>query len=123
MLRLAIAAAIALAVSSPALAQEAEPKKDKGITCIPLRDIDRTETIDSKTILVKLRGKDRYQRISLANRCTGLLFNGFSFATSTNDLCSTDPLRVVEPGSQFCLIDSIDPITAEQADALRMAKK
>lgn len=120
--RLALAAAIALAVAFPALAQEAEPKKDQGIVCIPLRDIDRTETIDSQTILVKLRGKDRYQKISLANRCTGLLFNGFSFATSTNDLCSTDPLRVVEPGSQTCLIDRIDPISAEQADTLRKAK-
>ena len=70
-----------------------------------------------------MKGKGGYKRIDLVNRCSGLKFQeGFSHATSTNDLCTTDPLRVLEPVGSTCMIEKI--VTIDEAEAkLLMAKR
>lgn len=93
--------------------------------CLNLMYIDETPVIDNKTILVKMKGKDNYKRIDLLNNCSGLkLQGGFSHSTSTNDLCVTDPLRVLESNGigATCLIDKIVTIDATEAKMLRAKK-
>lgn len=88
--------------------------------CIPLSQIDRTEVVDSRTILVRMVGGQQDRKITLVNRCPGLRFNGFAHETSINRLCKTDPLRVIETNGvgATCVIEAITPITKAEADAL-----
>lgn len=121
MKKLTYAAVAALALGSlsgPALADGHEEGEEKTQQCIRLRDIDQTPIIDNKTILVEMRG-NKYKRIDLINRCSGLkIEGGFSYSTSINQLCIQDTLRVLRAGS-VCMIDKIVDITPEQADALK----
>lgn len=106
----------ALAVS-PALA-ETEDGEETTQQCIRLQYIDQTPVIDNKTILVEMKG-NTYKRIDLRNRCSGLkLEGGFSHATSINQLCIQDTLRVLRSGG-ICMIDKIVDITEEEAKALK----
>ena len=87
--------------------------------CIRLQYVDETPVIDDKTILVRMKGGG-YKRIDLLNKCSGLkIQGGFSHSTSTNELCKTDPLRVLEPVGSTCLIDKIVTIDEAEAKALR----
>eukprot|EP01012_Entosiphon_sulcatum_P046887 TRINITY_DN63288_c0_g1_i1.p2 TRINITY_DN63288_c0_g1~~TRINITY_DN63288_c0_g1_i1.p2 ORF type:complete len:131 (+),score=28.00 TRINITY_DN63288_c0_g1_i1:21-413(+) len=90
--------------------------------CIRLQYINQTPVIDDKTILVEMKGGG-FKRIDLLNKCSGLkIQGGFSHSTSTNDLCVTDPLRVLEPIGSTCLIDKIVTIDAAEAKELRKKK-
>jgi hypothetical protein len=90
--------------------------------CIHTQYIDQTPVIDNRTILVKMKGK-RYKRIDLLNNCSGLkLQGGFGYSTSINQLCTSDPLTVLEPIGATCLIDKIVTIDEAEAKAL-MAKR
>jgi hypothetical protein len=89
--------------------------------CINLMQIDSTPVIDTKTILVEMKGKG-FKRIDLVNNCTGLKFNGFSYSTSINRLCTSDPLKVIDPVGQVCMIDKIVTIDQAEAEALRARK-
>ena len=76
----------------------------------------------NKTIAVRMKGGG-YKRIDLLNKCSGLkIQGGFSHATSTNDLCTTDPLRVLEPVGSTCMIDKIVTIDAAEYKELRKRK-
>lgn len=101
-------------------AQSPTTQADKGEFCIPLIQIDRTEVIDNRTILVRMKGGQQDRKITLANACPGLRFNGFVHETSINQLCRSDPLRVIETngGGSVCAIQSITPVTKAEADAL-----
>ena len=89
--------------------------------CIRLTSIDETPVIDDKTIAVRMKGGG-YKRIDLLNKCSGLkLQGGFAHSTSTNDLCTTDPLRVLEPIGATCLIDKI--VTIDKAEYTELRKK
>ncbi len=117
-------AAIAFAACLPpagALARDtpATPA-DKGEFCIPLTQIDRTEVIDSRTILVRMKGGQEDRKITLINSCPGIRFNGFAHETSINRLCRSDTLRVIERQGvgAVCAIEAITPITKAEADAL-----
>lgn len=90
--------------------------------CIPTGWIDSTKVIDNRTILVEMRGKG-FKRIDLVNNCSGLkLQGGFSYSTSTNDLCTSNTLRVVESGTAgagaTCIIRQIITIDEQEAKAL-----
>ena len=90
--------------------------------CIRLSSIDETPVIDDKTIAVRMKGGG-YKRIDLLNKCSGLkIQGGFSHATSTNDLCTTDPLRVLEPVGSTWMIDKIVTIDAAEYKELRKRK-
>ena len=120
---IAAAAGIAAGCATFAMAHAAGENVGDTQMCVPLMSIDQTPVIDDRTILIKMKGKGGYKRIDLVNRCSGLKFQeGFSHATSTNDLCTTDPLRVLEPVGSTCMIEKI--VTIDEAEAkLLMAKR
>ncbi|MCB2108335.1 MAG: hypothetical protein KDE14_11580 [Rhodobacteraceae bacterium] len=90
--------------------------------CIALQYIDRTPVIDNQTILVEMKGNGGYKRIDLVNRCSGLrLQDGFAYATSINRLCTSDPLRVIEPVGSICMIKQI--VTIDEAEAKTLLAK
>ena len=115
-----------LLAAGPALAQQdaASAKEDKGQFCIPLRSIDRTEILDDRTILVDVRGRKDGYAIHLTSRCPGLRFDGFSYETSINQLCRSDPLRTVgTPVPATCLIERIEPLDEAGLATLRATRK
>ena len=112
---LTLAAALLL-TSTDALA-EGENVSDTQ-RCIRLSRIDQSPTIDSRTILVEMKGGG-YKRIDLASSCSGLIYNGFSFSTSFNTLCTSDSLDVIAAGGGVCLIDKIVTIDEAEAEVLK----
>src|SRR5579871_4655214 len=75
--------------------------------CVPLMQIDSTPVINDSTILIKMRDKGAFKRIDLVAPCVGLaMAGGFGHTTHTEDLCTTDPLRIVGPigGGARCMI-------------------
>lgn len=116
---IAFAAAMAFSVTAAAPATaETEGADEVTQQCIRLQSIKQTPVIDNKTILVEMKG-NTYKRIDLRNRCSGLkIEGGFSHATSINQLCIQDTLRVLNSGG-ICMIDKIVDITEEEAKALR----
>lgn len=78
---------------APAAKNIGEPR-----TCIPLRNILRTEAHDDYTIDFVMRGGKIY-RNNLRSRCPGLAFEeAFSYATSINQLCRADIITVLSQG-------------------------
>jgi hypothetical protein len=98
------------------------PAAAAGIVCIPLVNILTASATDDKTILVKLRSA-KYKRVDLAGGCPDLTVQGFSYATSTDDLCETDALRVNQSAGAVCMIKNIVDITKEDALALQKPKQ
>lgn len=86
--------------------------------CIPIQEIRESPAIDNKTVLLELNGH-KYKRLDLVDVCPGITIDGFSFVTSTDDLCTTNGLRVNETGGAMCMIKDIVDITAEQARLLQ----
>lgn len=103
-----------------ASAHAADMKPHK-LECVPIQNIQSSPAIDGKTILLELSGH-KYKRIDLANTCAGLVFKGFAFDTSTQDLCVTNTLHVNETAGAHCMIKDIVDITPEEAKALRMKR-
>lgn len=90
--------------------------------CIHLSYIDQTPVIDNRTILVKMKGGGGFKRIDLVNNCSGLkIEGGFSHATSINQLCTSDPLKVLGPVGSMCMIDKI--VTIDEAEAKMLQAK
>jgi len=91
--------------------------------CLYLANIDQTPVIDDNTILAKMKGRGGYKRIDLVNKCVGLrISDGFSYATSTQQLCIQDALRVFSGGGEFCAIKQIVTIDDNEAKGL-LAKR
>ena len=90
--------------------------------CIRTSAIDGTPVIDNRTILVKMKGKG-LKRIDLANECSGLkIQGGFSYSTSTNDLCISNTLSVLTSGAgSTCMIKQI--VTIDEAEAKALMSK
>ncbi|HYC04961.1 MAG TPA: DUF6491 family protein [Azospirillaceae bacterium] len=120
MKRLPIVSLVAvLAAAAPALAQDTPTAKAGEEFCIDTSRIRQTTVIDAKTILVEMKGRKDWYRIDLVNRCPGLRTDGFSYETSINRLCKTDPLRTVDtPVPATCLISRI--AKSDQAEAERL---
>ena len=112
-----------LATAFVAFAAAAAPAMAAQHQCIYLSDIDQTPAIDESTVLIKLRGRDHFMRMDLQGRCPGLEFNGFAHESRTNQLCTSDPLRVIEPVGATCMIDKIVDISPDEAHALLKRKK
>jgi hypothetical protein len=113
----AAVAGLGLLSTSGAYADDATPGKRQ--MCVRLIDIDSTPVIDDSTILIKMKAKGQFKRIDLVGRCPGLyMANGFSHSTSTDDLCTTDPLHVHEAVGATCMIKQIVDITPDEAKQL-----
>ncbi len=110
------------ASGSPALAAEGSKVGDTQM-CIDTTAIRQTPVIDSRTILVEMRGGSRgYKRIDLLSSCPGLdRQSGFGFSTSINRLCVPDGVHALESGA-VCMIDKIVTIDEREAKEL-LAKK
>jgi hypothetical protein len=88
-----VVAALAVGVAAPVLADESAAAQTT--SCLPLRQIDRTEVVDNKTILFHMRGK-KVWRNQLPYSCPGLKFEDrFLFKTSISQICSTDIITVL----------------------------
>jgi hypothetical protein len=96
---------------------------DSPNACIDLARMSTTRAIDNRTIVVTLRGRDGYRKISLASNCTGLkIQDGFSYATSLSKLCPGDIITVLGGSGDRCGIATIAPLSAAEAKAL-LAKR
>ncbi len=116
-------AALAGGVLAAAAAKADGDKIGDTQQCIQLNYIDSTPVIDNSTILVKMKAGGGYKRIDLVNKCSGLkIEGGFSHSTSINQLCTSDPLKVIGPVGSMCMIDKIVTIDEAEAKAL-LAKK
>lgn len=102
--------------ATPAWATDA--KSDHHLVCVPIQEMHNSPAIDDKTILLELNGH-RYKRIDLAGSCAGLMDRGFSYETSTQDLCTTNTLHVNDVAGAVCMIKDIVDISPEEAKALR----
>ena len=91
--------------------------------CIDSNAIRRTPVVDSRTIVVEMRGGAHgYKRIDLKGICPGLdRQTGFSYESSINKLCVPDGLRVLDSGA-VCMIDKIVTIDEREAKEL-LARK
>jgi len=76
-----VIAALAGAVGSAHAAQH---------QCVSLSLIDGTQTIDERTVLIKLRGREKFMRMDLASRCPGLRFT----ATCTRPIRTNSARRI-----------------------------
>jgi hypothetical protein len=114
--------AVLAAVLAGTTAAVAAQSPGSGLVCVPIQTIKGTPAIDDKTILLELNGH-QYKRVDLIDFCPDLTFKGFSFATSTEDLCSSNGLRVNEIAGAVCMIKDIVDITPDQAMALKKQSK
>jgi hypothetical protein len=86
------AAALALGAAVP-LAVSAEP------VCLQVNRIDHTKVVNPRTIDFYMRGGQIW-RNHLRGFCAGLGFEGFEYATSTDDICENlQTIRVLRGGS------------------------
>jgi hypothetical protein len=116
--RYILTAAAAAAALGGAVTAHAANKPGETQMCVPLAQIDETVVIDDQTILIRMKGGG-FKRMDMAYRCSGLKMNqGFVHKTSTQNLCTTDPLRVLEPAGASCMIDKIVTIDKEEGKTL-----
>jgi hypothetical protein len=82
------------------LALAAPPCFAEGMVCLQLSSIEHTEVVDDRTILFHMRDGSHYRNV-LPARCPGLKFeDGFSYATSIDQLCSNvEIIRVLRRGT------------------------
>ena len=135
---LAIAAAFCVAI--PVLGQEENPAEEEAEestgemmddltrSCISLRSLRRTEVIDDRNVLFRMRGRTVYHNI-LPNQCGGLgREKRFSYDSTFGRLCQGDLIRVLYSDSfgtfgmregAGCRVGAFHKITQEDAKALK----
>ena len=117
----ALAITMAFTFNSPFAWAEGEAVGDTQ-SCIQLSRIDESPAVDSRTILIKMRGRHGgYKRIDLAGPCPGITFSGYMHSTYIDRLCKFDTLRVLQPIGAVCLIDRI--VTIDEAEAKALAAR
>ena len=117
-MKMAAFATFAVAAALSGQAQAAADRPGDRQQCIRLQAVGQTPVSDDRTILVEMRGKGGYKRIDLMNTCVGLkIQGGFSFGTSTQDICTSTGLRVIDGGP--CMIKEIVTIDEAEAKALK----
>ena len=132
--------AVALGVAMPVFGQDEEPAKepveesvgemtdDLMRSCITLRSLRRTDAIDDRNVLFRMRGRTVYHNI-LPARCGGLAReNRFSYDSQFGRLCKGDLIRVLYSDSfgtygmragAGCRLGAFHKITQEDAKALK----
>ena len=99
-------------------------------SCVTLRALRRTEIIDDRNILFRMRGRTIYHNI-LPRQCGGLAREDrFSYDSSMGRLCRGDMIRVLHSDSfgtygmregVACRLGAFHKISQEDAQALREA--
>ncbi|MDB5366395.1 MAG: hypothetical protein JWM77_2322 [Rhodospirillales bacterium] len=95
------------------LALAAPPCFAEGMVCLQLSSIDHTQVVDDRTILFHMRDRTTYRNV-LPATCAGLKFeDGFSYATSINQLCSNvEIIRVLRRGTT-CGLGAFEKLDAK----------
>lgn len=117
---IAIAAALTFGLGATSvLAADAVGSTQK---CVRLSDIQDSPIIDDKTIVLKMRGRDHFKRVDMRGTCSGMEFSGIGHTTPTDELCTSNAIKVLQPVGAICMIDKIVTIDKAEADAL-LAKR
>jgi hypothetical protein len=117
---IAIAATLTLGIgASSAFAAGAVGQTQK---CVRLSDIQSSPVVDDKTIVLKMRGRDDFKRVDMRGTCSGMKFSGIGHSTPTDELCTSDPITVLQPVGAVCMIQQIVTIDKAEADTL-LAKR
>ncbi len=129
-------ASVASCMAIPALGQdeestdvpEGEKVGDLMRSCITLRSLRRTQIIDDRNVLFRMRGRTVYHNI-LPQQCGGLAREDrFSYDAQFGRLCRGDVIRVLQNGAfgsrgmsegRGCRLGAFHKITQEDAKALR----
>ena len=110
------------AMSAHAAEEKAADEARATENCISLAHIDRSEVIDDRTILFHMKGEKIWQN-KLPHRCFGLKFeDGFGYATSLSQLCSTDIITVLNRGTK-CGLGQFVEYTKEDQEQAKKAKE
>jgi len=121
-----------IAIAIPALGQDEEPEgetiDDLTRSCITLRSLRRTEVLDDRSVLFRMRGRTIYHNI-LPRQCPGLSHQKrFSYDSTFGRLCENDLIRVLYSDSfgtfgmregAGCRLGIFHEITSEDAKALK----
>ncbi len=117
-MKLSLFATIAItALCGAAHAADNEPGDKQ--QCVRLQAVGQTPVIDDRTILIEMKGGREFKRIDLINTCPGLkIQGGFAFDTSTQNICTSNALTVLNRGAT-CIIKDIVTIDKAEATALK----
>lgn len=93
--------------------------------CVGLSEIERTEIVDNRTILFRMRDGNVYRNV-LRHDCPTLKDRAqFSYRVPTTRLCSMDLINVLEqrgrglePSGVSCSLGSFEPIDPDAAQSL-----
>ena len=136
LIKIISAVGVASCIAIPVLAQddevtevpEGEKVGDSMRSCITLRSLRRTQVIDDRNVLFRMRGRTVYHNI-LPQQCGGLAREDrFSYDAQFGRLCEGDMIRVLYSDSfgtygiregAACRIGAFHKITQEDAKALR----
>ena len=112
----------------PVEVPEGEKVGDLVRSCVTLRSLRRTQVIDDRNVLFRMRGRTVYHNI-LPRRCGGLgREKRFSYDSQFGRLCQGDMIRVLYSDSfgafgmregGGCQLGAFHKITQEDAKALR----
>ncbi len=116
------ATAFALIAAAPGSASQkrdavpAATPAGKPVSCLSLTQVRESIVRDGKTIDFVMRGGQVYRNVLDGGECPGLSFQRrFAHKTSTNDICSTDLITVLEdPGLRqgaSCGLGQFQPVT------------
>jgi hypothetical protein len=112
--------------AAPSAAQDGDEFDRTPEDCVATASIDRTKVIDDNTILFYMRGKKIFRNY-LPRRCPGLeRHERFMYQSRSGRLCSVDTITVLEQwGAQLtpsftCSLGAFQPITAEEAEDIRI---
>lgn len=126
---------IAMSIAIPAAGQDQEPADvpesekvgDLTRSCVNLRSLRRTQVIDDRNVLFRVRGRTVYHNI-LPQQCGGLAREDrFSYDSQFGRLCQGDLIRVLYSDSfgtfgmregPGCRLGKFHKITQEDAKAL-----
>jgi hypothetical protein len=104
------ALALLLAASTPVDAPAAAPRAAS--VCLNVRDIQRTETPDDRTILFHMRDGKVWSN-TLKTVCPMLKFSSFTEVLNDDQLCGNQQfIRVTLTGDQ-CVLGDFTPVAAQ----------
>jgi hypothetical protein len=110
-LTMPLALALLVAASAPVDVPAAAPRAAS--VCLSVRDIQRTETPDDRTILFHMRD-GKVWRNTLKTACPMLKVSSFTEVLSNDQVCANQQfIRVTLTGDQ-CVLGDFTPVAAQQ---------
>jgi hypothetical protein len=105
-----------------AIAAETKIEGKEGMTCLNLSSIQQTKVISDSAILFRMRD-GRYYVNELPFSCSGLKFeDGFSYSTSTAQLCGNVEIITVLRRGTSCGLGAFKEVTEAQGKMLSAGK-